>query len=323
MHMVEFDVHLTKDNRVVVFHDGDLERMCVAGAVNRKKHVNDVNFKDLPMLKLPSEIRAGTKAGPAGPAHIAVAETNTKIMTEKKGDDEYDDDNDEAQLSNPHPRQRIPLLTTVLSSLPATMCMTVEIKADPHDVARTRDLVERTDAILKAHALAHDAAGRVIWFSLQAHANNNLLPACNPERPRITSARDAALFILAYWCGLLPFLPTTWIGRGAECCGIVNPSSITIGLLRRVPGLGAAPVWLLERLRPALRPILAPPSMVAHLRKRGMAVYMLGVNDATALALANRCGVDAVLTDRPRWLADSAGLRRRVVEKEEEKKKKM
>jgi glycerophosphoryl diester phosphodiesterase len=314
MHMVEFDVHLTKDSRVVVFHDGDLERMCVgAGNKNRSLHVNDVNYEDLPMLKLPSEVWAETEA----------EDTKTREGGKEKEKKEKTKGGGNDDLSDPHPRQRIPLLTDVLSSLPATTCMTVEIKAHAHDDARTRDLVARTDTILKAHARAHDVAGRVIWFSLQAHANNTLLPACNPARPRITSARNATLFILAHWCGLLPFLPTSWISGGAACCGIVNPSSITVGLLRRVPGCSATPTWFLERLRPVLRPILASPSMVSHLRKRGMAVYMLGVNDAAALALASRCGVDAVLTDRPRWLAASAGLGRRGRSSDDEKQQEM
>ena len=94
----------------------------------------------------------------------------------------------------------------------------------------------------------------------------------------------------------------------------------TFGLLRRVPCCGLAPDWFLERLRPVLWPLLAPASMVAHLRMRGLAVYMLGVNDAQGLARASHCGVDAVLTDRPRWLAESTGF---IADSERDQKKKM
>ena len=294
MHMVEFDVHLTKDKRVVVFHDGDLRRM-----TGVEGHVNDFAYSDLPRLKLPDEIRADAAAG---------------------GEAGKDTDAD-AETDAPNPRQSIPLLSEILSALPPSTCMIVEVKAHRTDASATRELVQRTDALLKSHPMGHDAAGRVMWFSLQAHANNVLLPECNLDRPRITSARNATLFTLAHWSGVLPFLPNSWISGGAVCCGIVNPSSITVGLLRRVPGLACAPAWFLDRLRPWLMPVLASASMVAHLRARGMAVYMLGVNDASGLAMARQCGVDAVLTDRPRWLAESTDVTAALESRGKEKTK--
>ena len=47
----------------------------------------------------------------------------------------------------------------------------------------------------------------------------------------------------------------------------------------------------------------ASPLLMSHLRKRGMAIQLLGVNSAEKLAVATRVGATAVLTDRPAWMA--------------------
>ena len=309
MQMVEFDVHLTRDKKVVVFHDGDLLRM-----TGVKGHVNNVNYADLPPLLLPSEVEP-TLPGSAEymeKTHTKSKEKRTAPKSEsKKGKDPNCSVSGSKITANftkkEHARQRIPLLTEVLDELPPSVCMIVEIKATSN-TGNTKELVKRTNSILESHKSGHDPAGRIIWFSLNAQTNNKILPECNPDRPRIASASKTTFITLCYWIGVLPFMPTSMITAGAVCCGIVNPSSITIGLMRRVPGFSGVPEWFLEWLRPMLRPLLAPKKMVSHLRKRGISVYMLGVNDAASLALASACGVDAVLTDFPEWLASSAGL---------------
>ena len=45
--------------------------------------------------------------------------------------------------------------------------------------------------------------------------------------------KQTALTIVSYWLTLLPFLPTRWVST-ADIVGVVAPSSISIGLLRRV-----------------------------------------------------------------------------------------
>lgn len=47
---LEFDVHLTLDQVVVVAHDFDLTRPCEVDP-NGKKLIGDLNFKDLPPLR--------------------------------------------------------------------------------------------------------------------------------------------------------------------------------------------------------------------------------------------------------------------------------
>lgn len=44
--MIECDVHLTKDKKIVVFHDNEFERTC-----GDTREVLDTNYADLPQLK--------------------------------------------------------------------------------------------------------------------------------------------------------------------------------------------------------------------------------------------------------------------------------
>ena len=44
--MLEMDVRLTKDNKLIVCHDEDLLRLC-----GDKRKVREVNFADLPKFK--------------------------------------------------------------------------------------------------------------------------------------------------------------------------------------------------------------------------------------------------------------------------------
>lgn len=44
-HMLEMDVHMTKDKQLVICHDKDLLRVC-----GDKRNVSEVNFADLPKL---------------------------------------------------------------------------------------------------------------------------------------------------------------------------------------------------------------------------------------------------------------------------------
>lgn len=46
---MEVDVHLSKDNQVVVVHDGDLERMC--GQQYKGLTLKSYDFEDLPPIQ--------------------------------------------------------------------------------------------------------------------------------------------------------------------------------------------------------------------------------------------------------------------------------
>ena len=48
--------------------------------------------------------------------------------------------------------------------------------------------------------------------------------------------------------------------------------------------------------------VLLAPTLHTHLRKRGIHILVLGVNDSASVSQAVRVGATAVLTDRPSWL---------------------
>ncbi len=50
--------------------------------------------------------------------------------------------------------------------------------------------------------------------------------------------------------------------------------------------------------------MLVAPSLFAHLKRRGMPVWFLGVNDEVTATLAVNVGATAVLTDRIHWLTN-------------------
>ena len=193
--------------------------------------------------------------------------------------------------------EKIPLFTKVLDSIPHDICVIVEIK--PQTSLSTKELVKLTDDILRARPTL---TKRVLWFSLHANTCNVLLPAQNPFRPRITAARDVAIVVLANAACLLPFIPSSFF---PEVVGCVAPSSISNGLLRRVPFLTCCSDRLLNFLKGWIQPMLVSKSMVEHMQRRGKLVFMLGVNDDVTLGLSQYTGCDAVLSDRVEWLSEA------------------
>ena len=137
-------------------------------------------------------------------------------------------------------------------------------------------------------------------------------PSCWPQ---------TALTIVSYWLTLLPFLPTRWVST-ADIVGVVAPSSISIGLLRRVACFACLSesvlriilkgyvvcacfvvavemyafqvLWphptellcLVGCVRRRVQPLLANKTMVSHMNKRGKVIVMLGVNDEETMALS-------------------------------------
>lgn len=55
---------------------------------------------------------------------------------------------------------------------------------------------------------------------------------------------------------------------------------------------------------------MVAPRLFAHLRRRGVHVWFLGVNSEAQLQLAVDSGATAVLTDRPRWLRETMEAKR-------------
>lgn len=48
---LELDVHLTKDNVVVIMHDYDLSRVCNNDQANGRKFIGEFNYDELPPFR--------------------------------------------------------------------------------------------------------------------------------------------------------------------------------------------------------------------------------------------------------------------------------
>jgi len=78
--------------------------------------------------------------------------------------------------------------------------------------------------------------------------------------------------------------------------------------VRHEAALKALPDWLKQLLAFLFRgrppKIMIVPSLFTHLRKRGIPVWFLGVNNESDLQLSIESGATAVLTDRFNWLCE-------------------
>jgi len=48
---LECDVHMTKDNIVIVSHDGNLSRVCEFSEGEQRRHISEFNYDELPSYK--------------------------------------------------------------------------------------------------------------------------------------------------------------------------------------------------------------------------------------------------------------------------------
>ncbi|KAM3577700.1 hypothetical protein VYU27_000573 [Nannochloropsis oceanica] len=273
--VIELDVWLTIDERVVVFHDSDLERMCGTQAAaaaaatvaarravsaNAKQEqgqkenigVSDLNYDELPKIKLNGE-------------HWAVNDKNRKHAC------------------------RIPLFSEVLELIPLDKPMIVEVKQrDPILIRKVHDMI-----------LNKGRRDQTIWFSLAEDINADLR-AYDPTIPNITSVLGMLKCILLYYTGLLPF-----VRLDSDILGI-PVDHVDYARVREQKALKALPdalCWVLAFVLGGKPPLaLIPPGLFKHLRARGIPIFFLGVNDEENLKVAEWAGSTAVLTDRPQWL---------------------
>lgn len=197
--------------------------------------------------------------------------------------------------SNVHLRDlHIPLLEDVIREMPNKQFpIIVEVKQ------HSRQLVEMLDELLNRHK---QLQGFVVWFSLDAGISN-LLNEVNPQRPRIFSVKHVVLTYIFHYMGILPFIPTSWVG-GSEAAVIFGfkVGDVGEGLLRKIPLLKTASVSMLTTVNRWVKGISVNASLVEHLRKRGIITYVLGVNNDEDFQNAVASTSEAFLTDRTEWM---------------------
>eukprot|EP01041_Mallomonas_annulata_P008781 gene8781-18159_t len=253
--MVELDVWLTTDNKVIVFHDKSTERM-TGGEQNVL--VSTVSYDELPKIKPQTGQR------------------------------------ERCSLFLEVDWNRIPLLEEVLDCVPPSTYINIEFKQNS-DL-----LISEVIRILSER----NRIGSVFWFSLMDAINTKLRKA-EPRIPTVVSVQGMLSVLLLYYCGLLPFVPLPDAVFG------ITVQEITLEQVRREQALAGLPDWIhrsmayIFRGRPPL--VMVAPKLFAHLRRRGMGVWFLGVDSDEDLQLASRTGATAVLCDRIRWVKQSIG----------------
>lgn len=92
-------------------------------------------------------------------------------------------------------------------------------------------------------------------------------------------------------------------------CHLVSVPQISLEQVQKEKALKGVPGWVHHLLAFLFQgkppyPMLAP-RLFAHLRRRGVQVWFLGVNSEADLRLAVKAGATAVLTDRIHWLTET------------------
>jgi len=239
---IELDVWLTADQEVVVFHDGDLQRM-----TGEAGHVQNLPYHQLPLIPY-----------------------------------EYD-----GQITE----VAIPRLKDVLEAVPAETPMIIEFKTD------SQDLIDR----VHAHVTSSGHINHLVWFSLQSKINQRLA-FTDPNIPRVTCVPQMLRLICLYHIGLLPFVKIE-----EEIFG-VPIDEVNYARIRDQKALKSLPDWVCKVLafffggKPPK--LLIPKKMMMHLRKRGMPVWFLGVNDEADINVALQAGATGLLTDKPKFVSE-------------------
>lgn len=273
--VIEFDVWITKDGQVVVFHDADFERMC--GSHAAKLAASGENDKHAQ-----GEGKAKATSKKLGVADLAYADLPEIWLEDKEKHWAVND-------KNRHLAMRIPLFSDLLKLVPQEQYMIIEFKQmDP-------SLIQQVHALVLAQG-RHD---RVMWFSL-SEGINLALHAHDPTIPHITSVMGMLKGILLYYTGLLPFLPLREDVFGIPVDEVDYKRVREQKLFNSLPDVACRILTFFLGGKPPLA--LIPRGLFTHLRARGIPVFFLGVNDEEDIKVAEWAGATGCLTDRPTWL---------------------
>ena len=189
---------------------------------------------------------------------------------------------------------RMPLLEDVLSLIQdhPKVCMDIEFKHD------SQLLIDKVHEQVEKFKLKD----RVIWFSLKQDLNIKLRLK-DPSIPNITSVLGMLKILLMYYSGVLPFISIEEDIYGVPCDNVDFNRLRNQALFKGFPDTF---IYLMLYLFGGHPPkALLPNGLFHHLRKRGIPIWLLGVNSHNDIEVAIKAGVTAVLTDKPEWLAQN------------------
>jgi len=192
-------------------------------------------------------------------------------------------------ITNKAEWEQIPLFENILQNTPSNVTMIIEFKQD------SNVLIEKVLEILNKY----NRKNNIYWFSLDEKINKKLRQA-NKNIPTITSITGMLKILGLYYIGLLPFheIEDSVFGITVE--------EITYEKVLKEKAIASFPLWIKQILATLLKGkppyIMVAPGLFNHLKKRGIPVWFLGVNDEKDLRIAESAGATAVLTDRINWI---------------------
>ncbi|OQV15429.1 Glycerophosphodiester phosphodiesterase domain-containing protein 1 [Hypsibius exemplaris] len=178
--------------------------------------------------------------------------------------------------------RRMPLLREVFAEFP-TLPINVDLKENS-DV-----LVRKTSELIKEFRREH----LTVW----GNARDAVAQKCrreNPNIPMFFSIRRALVTLLLFWTGLLPFLPIK--EEFFEICmpSIFLNTSTSFAVAKRSTRLT---IWIFDKL-------MMRKTLIDHLKKRGIQVYIWVLNDEADFTRAFELGATGVMTDFPTLLSN-------------------
>ena len=264
--VIECDLYLSKDGQIVVHHDPTFERM-TCGAC--KDNVIDLDYKDYPEI-VPSE---GQKE------RIEVASKRANVSAGK---------NYKSSKQCKYHWHKVPLLADVLECVPEDKGLILEFKHD------SDELIDKVHGIIQSSSEKRQS--NTLWFSLTKSINNKL-GRKDSSIPRLSSLIEVLLAIVWWKVGILPFMSTPLDVYGATMSELSESQVHKEKALRMLPSPIRSFIYSLLKGKPPA--FLWQPKLYSYLRKKGKAIFLLGVNSETDAAIAQRCGATHILTDKP------------------------
>lgn len=265
--LLELDVHLTSDRKVVVFHDHTVDRLAKDGV---KGFVRDFTYDELP----PLDVAAGLRLPP--PFHPHTARLH---WTPPPGTD--------VALGT-----RPPLLEDLFKAHPS-MAMNIDCKED------SDELIELTAKLIAQYG----REDRTLWGSGK-DKNAQRMYARNPNIPLFFSAKQIGLLYLKYVTGVLPF---THLKERAIELPLFTPALLHRmkehgTFISDQPGgwKGAAVRGVLA----AYNYLSTAPGLIRHLQARNIKVIYWVLNSEEEFQQAYDAGADGIMTDAPTKLME-------------------
>lgn len=187
--------------------------------------------------------------------------------------------------------ENIPRLDDVLDLLTPGRALIIEFKQD------NWELIEAVHKLL----IAKGKLESVFWFSLHESINKKLRQQ-DRSIPTITSIQGMVMVLFLYYIGILP-----WVDLDDAVFGI-TVEELPLTRIRNEKAMKHVPDWIKRLLAWIFqgRPphVMVVPKLFRHLRRRGIPVWFLGVNDEKDFDFAVEHGASGVLTDRIGWLCE-------------------